>query len=159
MVVSGALLLIFCFWSPLVACSNPLGDDPSLTGPQIVEASLHDDARSDQSSRLWVALALIPLIGLGMAIRGGRAVLQDAAAGATGASAAGLVVIGLLLAALWGAVKYANASMTSSFTVVGPLYLTNRYWMMWAALVLLAAGFRMERQEATAWLPTRRGAP
>lgn len=157
MVIVGTMLLLFAFWSPLVACEAGNFGSQTLTGPQLIEAAVqstsHPASASDDSfnPQLLLLLGIIPLVGLVLLLGTGLALLREAPPRAfAGQGLVGVVASGLVLAGLWIAIKRSNAQLTGTLTA-NVIHVTGFYWLMWIALVLAGAGCRLEHLLAVRW--------
>ena len=151
MIVSGALLLLFLFWSPLVSCTaGPFGPQ-SISGAQLVEATLQTSSSEqfgEPAPTYFLILVIIPLTALLFLVGTGLALFRNAPSRPTIPLALfALAADGLVLAGLWLYIKRANAEVTGTFTY-NLLSVTGNYWLMWLSLAVVAAGYWMERTVA-----------
>lgn len=140
MVVSASLILIVCFFNPLIACSAPFAGGIELSGLDIVLAGI-TGGEFERGNLLWALFALIPIIAVRLLMRTWHVVQRGFEAREEGYGIPGLVIIGVLLVLLWAVVRISN------ITVAG-YQLTGYYRSMWLALALAGGGFYLERQES-----------
>lgn len=143
MVVSASLILIVCFFNPLIACSAPFTGSVELSGLDIVLAGL-SGGEFELGKLLWISFALIPIISVRLLLRTWAVMQRDARPRCENQGIPGLVVVGALLVLLWIIVRIGNITMD---IVAAGYQFTGYYRGTWLALMLAGSGFYLERQE------------
>ncbi len=145
MIVVGALMLLTLFWSPLVSCGNGFGRPVTISGSQIVGASVSD---SRNEAPFWgILLGILPLAGLAIGIGTARAWSNNEAPRQTFTKT--FVTLGVIAVALLGLlvdVLVSDARMGGG----GVIAVTGNYWLLWVAVALIWTGSRKERTLARA---------